>query len=132
MDSVDRVLLQTVTAGEWPVELVETEGLWETRAVQTFLFLPSFLGPAATLLLHRLAYTYPTGWTTGDLAHQLGLSKQRTVESLGRAAEFDLIIIASTGIEVPTRLGPLPPKQLNRLHPRLRQVHNRLLDPGPP
>ena len=88
---VDRLLLRTVTAGEWPVDLVESAGLWETQDIQTLMFLPPFLGPSGTLLIHRLAYTYPTTWTTEDLAAKLGLPNRRLLDSLARAVDFRLI-----------------------------------------
>lgn len=124
--AMDRLLLQTVTASQWPVELVETSGLWETRAIQTLMFLPPFLGPSGTLLVHRLAYTYPTSWTTEDLGNQLGLPSCRLLDSLARAADFDIVFIGSRGIEVPDQLGPLPSRHLRKLPPRLRELHDRL------
>ena len=126
---MDRVLLRTVTEGEWPVELVESDGLWETRGVQTLIFLPPFLGPAGTLLVHRLAFTYPTPWTTEDLGAQLGLPRrQRLLDALARAADFNIIHIGSLGIQVPDHLGPLPTRLLQQLPDRLQHAHARLRD----
>ncbi|MCP4967314.1 MAG: hypothetical protein GY926_19045 [bacterium] len=114
--------------------MIDTPGLWETRqrrALHTFMFLPPFLGPTGTLLVHRLAYTHPTPWTTQDLAAQLGLPARRLLDSLDRAAMFNIIFINSHTIEIPTRLGPLPPPQLRKLPDRLSDLHNRLLDKTP-
>ncbi len=120
-------MLRTVTEGQWPVDLVATEGLRETRAIQTLMFLPPFLGPTGTLLVHRLAYTYPTPWTTDELAQQLGLPNRRLLDSLGRAADYEVLFIGSLGIEIPDRLGPLPSRHLRKLTPKLRESHDRLL-----
>ena len=128
---VDRLLLQTVTAGEWPVDLVESSGLWDTQAIQTLLFLPPFLGPSGSLLIHRLALTFPTQWTTDDLAAQLGLPNRRLLDSLARAVDFRLIHVGSLGIEVPTRLGPLPEHHLRKLPTRLQGLHNGLKGNSP-
>jgi hypothetical protein len=125
---MDRLLLLSVTAGEWPVELVEGPGLWDTKDMQTFVFLPPILGPSGTLLIHRLAYTYPTSWTTESLSRQLGLTARRLEEALGRAADFNLIFVGSVGIEVPTRLGPLPRDLLRRIPRKLQSLHDRLAD----
>ncbi len=125
---MDRVVLRTVTEGEWPAELVESDGLWETREVQTLMFLPPFLGPAGTLLVHRLAYTYPTPWTTEELGAQLGLPRrQRLLDALARAADFEVLHIGSLGIQVPDHLGPLPVRHLRRLPDKLQEAHARLL-----
>lgn len=122
--------LRLLTVGEWPVELVESDGLWDTTAVQTLLFLPPFLGPSGTLLVHLLAYTHPTRWTTDQISRQLGgLSPRRTLETLGRAADFHVIRIGSLGIEVPTRLGPLQPELVRRYLPqRMRHLYDRLAE----
>ena len=119
-------MLTSVTSGKWPVELVDTEGLWQTEAVHTLMFLPPFVGPAGTLLIHRLAFTFPTAWTTDDLSAQLGLPARRLLDTLDRVVMFKLVSVSSLGIEVPTRLGPLPSSQLRRLPPRLRELHDRL------
>lgn len=123
---VDRVLLESVTSGEWQVELVESSGLWETRGIQTLMFLPPFLGPSGSMLVHRLAYTFPTRWTTEDLGQQLGLPGRRLLDSLARAADYEVLFVGSRGIEVPDRLGPLPSRHLRKLTPKLRDLHDRL------
>lgn len=125
---MDRVLLRTVTEGEWQVDLVESSGLWEAWGVQTLMFLPPFLGPSGTLLVHRLAYTYPTSWTTEDLSKQLGVPGRRLLDSLARAADFEVVFIGSRGVEVSDQLGPLPAGQLRKLPQRLRDLHQRLLE----
>ena len=86
------------------------------------------MGPSGTLLIHRLAYTYPTTWTTEDLAAQLGLPNRRLLDSLARAVDFKLVYVGSLGIEVPTRLGPLPQHQLRELPTRFQDLHNNLVE----
>lgn len=126
---MDRVLLRAVTEGEWPVELVESDGLWETGGVHTLMFLPPFLGPTGALLVHRLAFTHPTRWTTEDLGAQLGLRRrQRLLDALDRAAYYELVHVGSLGIQVPDRLGPLPPRLLQQLPDKLQRAHARLQD----
>ena len=124
---MDRTLLRSVTAGEWPVALVERSGLWPTRGLPTLILLPPALGPSATMLLHRLAYTHPTRWTTDDLADQLGLAPSRIVDALARTTQFHLVHVNHGTIEVPSRLGPLPSRLLDQLPTRLRRVHELLV-----
>lgn len=119
--------LRAATGSEpWQVQLIDTEGLWEVTAPQTLLFLPADLGPTATLLVHRLAYTHPTQWTTEQLAKQLGIPARKVLEALGRAVDREIVYISPAGILIPTRLGPLPRHMLRNLPPRLRQAHDRL------
>jgi hypothetical protein len=44
---------------------------------------------------------------------------RRALESLKRAADYRMITVSSIGIEIPTRLGPLPNDLLRRLPARM-------------
>ena len=76
--------LRAATGSEpWQVQLIDTDGLWEVTAPQTLLVLPADLGPAATLLVHRLAYTHrpsgpPSSWPS-SWASPLERSSKRWV-----------------------------------------------------
>jgi hypothetical protein len=78
------------------------------------------------MLVHRLAYTHPTQWTTEQLAKQLRIPAREVLEALGRAADRDIVHSGSAGILISTRLGPLPTHMLRNLPPRIRQAHDRL------
>lgn len=123
--------IAALTAGTWPVVVVETVGLWETKSLRTLLLTPPFLGPSSSMLLHRLAYTAPTRWTTEDLAEQLGVSPSKTVDGLDRLRKFRMITLtlSSDRILVPSHLGPLDERQLDFLPDRFRQLHARLERP---
>ena len=126
-------LVRDATVGVWPVMIVETDGLWPTYSDATLLLIAPSLGPAAVLLLHRLVWTYPTRWTTDDLADQLGLFPTKTVAALERLALYGHVSVehdrtGELAIMVPSRLGPLTQRNLGSLPARLKQLHARLAD----
>ena len=132
-------LLDWVTAAVWPIKIEPVAGLWATHSDHSLIFATPIIGPSASLLLHRLAWTATSDWTSIDLAAQLGLQPAKAVLALDRIIQYGFIRIDpdhpnadGAVIVIPERLGPLAPRlcrmlpeRVARLHEHLATSHNR-------
>jgi hypothetical protein len=126
---VDRGALVEVTGGIWPITIDTTvNGVSDTNSDLTLLLLPPLLGPTAGLLLHRMAYTHPTRWTTDEFAAQFGITGSKVAHALGRICDFGFAEIVAGQIIIPARPGPLHGRARDSLPDRLGAIHDRIVE----
>ena len=126
---MDRGALVEVTGGIWPITIDSTiDGVWDRNSDLTLLLLPPVLGPTAGLLLHRMAYTHPTRWTTDEFAAQFGITGSKVTHALGRICDFGFAEIVAGQIIIPARLGPLRGRAQDSLPDRLGAIQDRIVE----
>lgn len=112
--------MTSLTIALWDAE----GGTVPTDSDQALEWWAPALGPAAVLIVHRLARIAPTLITLPDLAHSFGLETIRAHNALERLQHFRLIRIdlatAPTTVHVRRSLPALSPDRVDQLPDYLR------------
>lgn len=127
-----------LTVEPWEDALIERHGHDPRSAYAETFWLP-ILGPSTTWLIRRLATGFdhePAGYELhcADLSRELGLGTALSrnssfVRALDRTIKFNMAQMHDTTLYVRRRIAPLADRQLTRLPPRLRQLHNSWVAP---
>ena len=82
-------------------------------------YLPPFLGPTSSLVLHRLSRCLTTGtgrvWSIEDLAATFGVGASQMRASLARLERFGMIRTVGGRTEVRTRVPALAARNIERM-----------------
>ena len=83
------------------------------------IYLPPFLGPTSSLVLHRLSRCLTTGtgrvWSIEDLAATFGVGASQMRASLNRLERFGMIRTVGARTEVRTRVPALAARNIERM-----------------
>jgi hypothetical protein len=83
------------------------------------IYLPPFLGPTSTLVLHRLSRCLTTGtrvvWSIDELAATFGVGASQMRSTLARLERFGMIRTVGERCEVRTRIPALAARHVERM-----------------
>ena len=125
---MDLGALVEVTGGIWPITIDSTIDGSGTGTPISPCCCYTRARATAGLLLHRMAYTHPTRWTTDEFAAQFGITGSKVTHALGRICDFGFAEIVAGQIIIPARLGPLRGRAQDSLPDRLGAIQDRVVE----